>query len=333
MTIRKLLAAVLLPAIIALSSVAPAQAQSIRVSCPSAFPLYYLPIPIADKLGLFKEAGLNVEVVSLTGANAARALLAGSLEFSCNSLDHAIKAFAQGQSIKLILAFQRLPGLALSVATRLKGSVHDVRDLKGKTIGIAVLGSSTHLMLQYLIAKAGMVDRDFKIVGVPGPAFVAAMKAGQIDAGVMLEPYVTMLERDGTLHTVQDFRTIAGTKAVMGTSEFVNTGVLVSGALIDKDPALVQKFVNVLVKANGWAQSHTPREIANAIGVPPEGQADFVAALQKMADAYYPDAIPTEEGIKQTVAFHRVVGTIAKDMPINEQALVDLRFITAAQGK
>src|SRR5690606_32389577 len=55
-----------------------AQAQAVRIACPTSIPIYYLPVSVATGLDLFEKHGLDVEIVDLVGANAANALLSGS---------------------------------------------------------------------------------------------------------------------------------------------------------------------------------------------------------------------------------------------------------------
>lgn len=309
---------------------APSFAQSVRVACPRAIPLYYLPIPIAVNLGLFKKQGLEVEVVDLTGANAAKALISGSVEFSCNSLDHAIKVFSEGQSVKMVAGFQRLPGLALVAATKLKGEVKDITGLKGRSVGVGVLGSSTHLSLIYLLKKNNMTEQDVRVVSVPGPPFVAAIKAGQLEGGMNLEPYITRLLRQGDVYLLADLRTVNGTRAALGVDEFLNTGVLASQRTIAGNAETVQKFVNAVVEANKWIQAHTPEQIAAAMPSLGDLKPDFIAAMETLKEAFYADAVPTKKGVDAAVEFHKAIGTVDKGTTVNMGDVVDVTFVSKA---
>jgi len=316
-----------------LATITQANAQPIRIGCPRAIPLYYLPVPVAENLGLFKKEGLTVEIVDIVGANAAKALLSNSIDVSCNSLDHAIKALAQGQSLKMIAGFQKLPGMALVVDKKHAGQIKNVADLKGRAIGIGVVGSSTHLGLQYVLKQAGIAERDVRVVSVPGAAFLAAIKSGQIDAGMNLEPFITRLLREDSASMLVDLRTATGTKQTIGTSEFVNTGVLVTEGTIKSKPELVQKFANAIVAANLWIQAKSPTEIADALPFLGDLKPDFIAAMGTLKDAYYPDAVPTVEGAKAVVDFHRQVGTIEPGFAVDPAALLDLSFVKRAAAR
>ena len=76
-------------------------------------------------------------------------------------------------------------------------------DLKGMKIGVTAPGSSTHFFVLYLMAKAGLAPTDATFVGVGGgPAAVAAMKDGEIDAISNLDPVITRLQEDGAIRIV-----------------------------------------------------------------------------------------------------------------------------------
>ena len=67
-------------------------------------------------------------------------------------------------------------------------------DLKGKKIGVTAPGSSTNVMVNFILAKAGLKPSDVSIIGVgAGNGAVAAMRSGQIDAISNLDPVITLL--------------------------------------------------------------------------------------------------------------------------------------------
>lgn len=306
--------------------------ESIRIGCPAALPLYYLPATVADTQGFFKDEGLRVEVVNLVGSDAAKALLAKSVDVSCNSLDHAIKAAAQGQQVKMIVAFQRTPAMALLVLTKYRDQIKSVRDLKGRAVGISVVGASAHLMLRYVLDRAGLTEKDVRLVSVPGLAFIAAMKQGQVDAGMNFEPFVTRLIREGVAFPLLDLRPVKSAEAVMGGPEFVHTGMLARAETIRERPGMVQKVVNAIVRANRWIQDHSPSEIANAVPQLKDKE-DFISAMATLKDAYYPTGVPTEAGVAKVIEFHRVVGTLTADQRVDGAALLDTTFVLKASGR
>ena len=83
-------------------------------------------------------------------------------------------------------------------------------DLKGKKIGVTAPGSSTNVMVNFFLAKAGLKPTDVSIIGVGATqGAVAAMRSGQIDALSNLDPVITLLQRSGDLKVLSDTRIVA----------------------------------------------------------------------------------------------------------------------------
>ena len=92
------------------------ETPSIRVAVGGKSFLQYAPLTIAERLGYFKEAGLNVEIIDLAGgAKALEALIGGSAELTAGAFDHTIQMQAKGQDIVGIVLFGRHPTFALAI--------------------------------------------------------------------------------------------------------------------------------------------------------------------------------------------------------------------------
>ncbi len=72
-----------------------------------------------------------------------------------------------------------------------RADVNSFADLKGKTIAASAPGTSPYFFLAFMLAKNGMTTKDVKIVNMePGPA-AQAFVAGQNDAALTYEPYLS----------------------------------------------------------------------------------------------------------------------------------------------
>src|SRR5260370_1166058 len=90
-------------------------------------------------------------------------------------------------------------------------------DLKGMKIGVSAPGSSTNFFVIALIARDGVKPDQVSIIGVgTGLSAVAAMKKGEIDAIVNLDPVMTKLEQDGDIVILADSRTDEGNMKLFG---------------------------------------------------------------------------------------------------------------------
>ena len=84
-------------------------------------------------------------------------------------------------------------------------------------IGVTAPGSSTHFMVQHLMVKNGLARDDAAFIGVGASASaVAAVKRGEIDAILNVDPVINLLESEKAIKVVADTRTPEGTQAVFG---------------------------------------------------------------------------------------------------------------------
>jgi NitT/TauT family transport system substrate-binding protein len=173
--------------------------------------LYYLPLTICERLGYFREQGLDVTVNDFRGgAQSLQALVGGSVDVVTGAYEHTIRMQAKGQDIRAVIELGRFPGIVLGVRKDKAASYKSAADLKGAKIGVTAPGSSTNFFVMYLMAKAGLKPTDASYIGVGASASaVAAMKKGDIDALSNIDPMMTKLEQDGDIKVVADSRTEA----------------------------------------------------------------------------------------------------------------------------
>src|SRR5215831_7705638 len=228
--------------------------------------LYYLPLTLAERLGYFKEQGLDVSINDFSGgAQSLQALIGGSVDVVTGAYEHNIRMQAKGQDIRAVIELGRFPGIVLAVKKDKAASYKSAADLKGMKIGVSAPGSSTNFFVMYLMSKAGLKPADAAYIGVGiGPSAVAAIKKGEIDTLANLDPMITKLEQDGDIKVVADSRREEGTRAIFGGSNPAAV-LYVRQDFIDKNPATVQALVNAFYKTLQWLDKATPEEIAATV--------------------------------------------------------------------
>src|SRR6202171_394239 len=181
--------------------------------------LCYLPTVLAKQLGEFDKAGLAVELVDLKGgSDALKAVLGGSADVVSGYFDHCVNLAAKKQELQAFVVYDRYPGLVLVVSPSHTGEIKSIKDLAGKKVGVSAPGSSTDFFLKYLLKKNGLDPASASVIGVGlGATAVAAMEQGQIDAAVMLDPSVTVLQGGHPdLRILSDTRTAKDTLEALG---------------------------------------------------------------------------------------------------------------------
>src|SRR3982075_2413827 len=200
------------------SGLAAAQSK-ITVAVGGGSCLCYLPTVLAKQLGEFDKAGLTVELVDLKGgSDALKAVLGGSADVVSGYFDHCVNLAARKQELQAFVVYDRYPGLVLVVSPAHTNEIKSIKDLAGKKVGVSAPGSSTDFFLKYLLKKNGLDPASASVIGVGlGATAVAAMQQGQIDAAVMLDPSVTVLQgTHADLKILADTRTQKDTLDVFG---------------------------------------------------------------------------------------------------------------------
>src|SRR3954470_5805324 len=152
--------------------------------------LFYLPLNVTDRLGYFRDEGLNVAISDVSaGGRALQALMGGSADVVTGSFDHTIQMQAKQQTITAVVQLGRFPGFALGLVGPKAAAYRGPADLKGMKIGITAPGSSTHFMVLHMMAQAGLKPDDASFITTgAGPTAVAAARRGEIDAMVNVDP-------------------------------------------------------------------------------------------------------------------------------------------------
>jgi NitT/TauT family transport system substrate-binding protein len=199
MTLRHLLNGFVVASAISLvmGAALPARAQQplkdIRIGITSKS-LIYAPLYYAFRKGMFKDAGLNVEIVDAGGGTKVAAGLAGgSFQVTLNAIDHYFAASSHKQKwLMLGQLLEREPytyamrkDLAAKKGITENSSFSDrLKAIDGLTVGISSLGSGTHIALGAVMEGIGLDPNKIKWVPIGDPlAIVSALQHGRIDVG------------------------------------------------------------------------------------------------------------------------------------------------------
>src|SRR5262249_27429461 len=181
-------------AALAAALVAPAHAADVRVgkSNPTAFT--FTPIDIGKEYGIFQKHGLNLEVSTCAGATRIhQGMAADQVDIGLASGPDMVFV-AKGSPVKAVANMAGPPAL-IGLGVRLDGSIPNVADLKGKTVGVTTLGSLTWWLTRELSKKQGWGPEGIKSIELgTDVGMVAALKTKQIDGIVMSIDAIYTLE-------------------------------------------------------------------------------------------------------------------------------------------
>ena len=149
---------------------------------------------VAQRAGLFEKQGLDVELILITGGPASiSALLNADVDLDMRAPVAALQAMAHG--VRLTFLLSQSNTLEYDVVTR--PEIKDIKQLKGKKVGIIRFGGISELMVRYLFQKLGLdADKDIAIIQV-GQARFVALEKGAIDATVFASAESAYAKRSG----------------------------------------------------------------------------------------------------------------------------------------
>lgn len=281
----------------------------------------YLPLTIAERLGYFGSEGLDVQIREFADPNqSVQAVLSGAAHLYSGAYNSAISLQSRGLALQSFVLQGRAPQLVLGVSQHTMAYYRQLRDLRGKKVGIKGLGSASHRMTRLLLAKAQLSVHEVQYISLAtDEEAVAAFRTGQIDAICHTDPVMTGLEQSGALRVVADTRTVRGNAEVFG-------GAMPSGCLmapsdfIGNHPRLCQAMADAMVHALKWLQTAGPSDIIKAV---PEryfqgDRALYLAAFSRAREAWAPDGVMPADG-PATAA--RVLSLFDEERATNPQGL------------
>ena len=310
-------------------------AEKVTVAIGGVALIVYLPTMLAKAKGYFAEEGLDVEILDIKGggSQAASALIGGSVDFSANAIDHAIKARTRGKTLIAVHSHVRLPVMGLVVANKYRGEIKSIADLRGRPVGVTSPGSQTHMVLGFLLAKSGLKADEVKVVGAGGNTMPLALEKDSVHAGMMVDPFFTVFLKQGKGYALVDMFTTRGTLEAMG-GEVQGTTLLTRPDVIAKRPATVQKMVNALVRANKLIVASSGEELARAL--PRELAGDpalYAESFEHAREAFPPDSLVSRDGVARVIETMRIFEAVPADMKLAPESVFDNRFVLKALGR
>src|SRR4029077_6963550 len=171
----------------------PTWAEKIRTSVPG-LNLNYLSVFTAEERKFFRDEGLENETIVIGGPAGIAALVSGDVDYS-GAGGSGLRAAVKGAPLKAIMYQTERPTWYLVVHP----NITQVSDLRGKRIGVALIGDSEDRFTTLFVERGGLSVKDVtKItIGTNPNDKVLAIKSGAVSA-VVLDPAATvMAEREG----------------------------------------------------------------------------------------------------------------------------------------
>jgi NitT/TauT family transport system substrate-binding protein len=210
------------------------------------------PAWVAYEQGLFKKYGLDVQLIFIeAGSRTVQTLISGDVAAAQVAGTSVIQSSLQGSGIVMIGGFLNTMDYKLIVAR----DITRPDQLKGKTVAVSRVGSSSDFATRYALEKYGLIpDKDVSILQIGSqPARFSAMETGKIH-GVMIAIPLTAKAKKMGFNTLADLQMLG--------LEYQHTGLAVTRNLIKTQPELVRNILRGFVEGIHYMKTHRKESLA-----------------------------------------------------------------------
>lgn len=295
------------------------QAQDTKIALGMSGWTGFAPLTLADKAGIFKKNGLDVEIKMIPQKDRHLALAAQAIQCAATTVETHVAWNTNGVPIVQIFQMDKSYG-ADGLAVR--NDIKSIAELKGKTVGVDAPGTAPYFGLAWMLSKNGLTMKDVKTVTLSPQASAQAFVTGQNDAAMTYEPYLSTVRANPAagkiLATTLDYPMVMDTvgcapdwlKANPKAAQALTNSYFEALEMIKADPAKANEIMGSAVKQTGEAFANSSKYL----------RWQDKAANQKFF------AGDLQAFMKDAAAILLEAGVIRK-LPDNYDAMYDTRFI------
>src|SRR5262249_44250205 len=211
-------------------------AEKIRIGFPD-LAVSFVSLPLGEKRGHFREEGLQAEFIRINPTVALAALVSGEMDYY-TVLAPAVAAAIRGLPIKVVACYMPTSPTALIVRPEFKS----VQELRGKTIGLNILGGALEVTAKLIFKHFGLdPDREIKfLANGPLESRFAAVRQG-LTAGTLGSPPTDFLGKK------MGFVVLARANELFS---YPVSGIVASTKKIRERPDEIKRVIKAAIKAN-----------------------------------------------------------------------------------
>lgn len=286
--------------------------------------MFYAPQYLAHKLGYFEEEGLDVEIITVPGADkVTAAVLSGDVQIGFCGSESTIYVYNQGEKDYLVNFAALTKRDGSFIVSREKIEDFTLEDLKGKHVVAGRQGGMPVMMFEWALTQAGIdpkedvnVDTSIEFASMSG-AFIG----GTGDFVNLFEPNALQLEQEGYGYVVASLGELGGVVPY--------TAYHAKKSYIEENEEVIQGFSNAINKALKYTREHTPEEIAkDLVDYFPDTSLDDITTIVKRYkdnDSWFETTEIKEEDFNHIQEVMENSEALEKRAPYDK--LVDTHFV------
>jgi ABC-type nitrate/sulfonate/bicarbonate transport system substrate-binding protein len=200
------------------------------------------PLYIAKEAGYYAKYGYDVKLAFGVHPAGIAMLVSNEAVMTPYTLEQAMQASSKDASLVMVGS----PFKKSLFALMANKNIANMKDLKGKRIGVSQVGDAPYNYTIGLLAKAGLTQRDVQwfTVGTDVNGRAAALLSNRVDATMLTAPVYFKLEQDGykNLGNISDYDDIYAPSVYLFKKSVVTANPKLPEALIKAHAEAIKRF-------------------------------------------------------------------------------------------
>lgn len=290
-------------------------ADKIRIGFPE-LAVQFLPLPLGEKQGFFKEEGLQAEFIRMTPPVALAALTAGEIDYY-TAIGPGVAATIRGITVKAVAGFTSGAPFVLVARPEFKS----VSDLKGKAIAINTYGSPLEVGGRLIVKHFG-IDPDKEVKFLATGLFesrLASVQQGLCAAAMGSTPFEFFGAKMGLVVLAR----------ALDLFNYPASGLVATTKKIKERSDEIKRVIKAGVKANRYIHRDRDGAISFLMQWLKLDKQTAAQSYESLVKAFQEDGSVPEDGLRLIVEESKRLGKVERDVPLNEVA--DLSVLREAQ--
>ncbi len=279
----------------------------VKLALAASQSLYHLPLTVADQMGFFRQAGVQVAwVAHESGAQALQSLLGGQADCMAGAFEHLFGLHQKGLPYQSFVQISRTPQVSLGGSLRSGKTWDSFSDMRGARLGISALDSTTHWIASQWLRRNGLSLDQVSFVAVgSSPGVLDALRSGSIDAVCNPDPIMHWLEQRNEIRLLGETRTLTGTRKIMG-GPVPGASLYAHAEFLQRQPERVQALTDAVVLALKWLPSAGLKDILKTVPASHWSwdRAAYLGAFEKLRESYAVDGLVRGPEVRRAWEVH-----------------------------
>ena len=290
-------------------------AEKVRMSI-SAVDVSFLTAGVALKRGMFRDEGLDLELIRMNANVSITALATGDIDYTM-VFSSVVRGALRGMPMKVVASYMDSSTHLLIARPEYK----TIRDLKGKTLAVSNYGATSDVAARMMMKHGGVdPEKELKIIQLGAErGRYAALKEGIVDVAVLSPPTDTDAQRNG-------FRVLSRFHELF---KLPFTGIGTNLKKLKEKPDEVKRMVRAMLKANRYIRANREGTIQTMMDWIKVDRESAAATYDSTWKIFSEDGSISESGLKLVIDQGREAMKIDRAVATSEVA--DLTFIREVQ--